>query len=538
MSESASAPRAPKVAASERTAFDATAAIEATHTAELVIALCGPIGSPIHRAAQAIKERLEEDFAYEPREIIRLSKLIERYGKKAPQQKGYERKRALIEAGDQLREDYGPGVLAELAINEIAIERDIAREKSGKGVHSPRRVCHIIDSIKNQQELDVLKLVYRDMLYFVGVYSPLPARVKSLEHDGQTQTEIFSLIDRDSGEELMIINRDTGKEIKAGQTVQETFPQADFFLRIDTDTDMQIRTRVERFLQLILGTRIWTPTLAETAMYAAASAAGNSACLSRQVGAALCDKNGEVISVGWNDVPRFNGGLYTADPKADPSSETDKRCWNLDGGACFNDQEKKLLSTLLISELIKNGVVSEENRDKATGVVIGSKKIKSLIEFSRSIHAEMQAILAAGRTAGEKIKGGKLFCTTYPCHSCARHIVAAGISEVYYIEPYRKSLATKLHSDSITEEESAERKVRVLPYDGVAPSRYLKLFRVPQDSRKDGDGHMTKTNPKIATPRFDKTLAALPELEAFVVKGLRDKKIFDATGVRKEANDA
>ncbi len=522
------------LSSSKKSKFDTTAAIEATHTDELVIALCGPIGSPIHSAANAIKSKLEEDFGYEPRDIITLSRLIEKYGRTIPPQNGFERKRALIEAGDELRGKYGAGVLAELAINEIAIERDIERERSGKNFHARRRVCHIIDSIKNQQELDVLRLVYRDMLYFIGVYSPLPTREKSLASDGLSQTEVHSLIDIDSGEELKIINRNTGEEIKYGQTVEDTFPQADFFLRIDSDTDTQIRTRVERFLQIILGTRIWTPTAAETAMYAAASAAGNSACLSRQVGAALCDENGELISVGWNDVPRFGGSLYSADEKADPRSENDKRCWNLSGGVCNNDQEKKRLSELIVDELINGSVLVSENRERAKNLVLGNKKIRGLIEFSRSIHAEMQAILAAGHLAGNRIRGGKLYCTTYPCHSCARHIVAAGIAEVYYIEPYRKSLATKLHSDSITEDENDAGKLRILPYDGVAPSRFLKLFRTLPDSRKS-EGKMLKVDPKTAAPRFDKTLAALPELEAFVVKGLKEKRIFDSVEPRKEA---
>lgn len=272
-------------------------------------------------------------------------------------------------------------------------------------------------------------------------------------------------------------------------------------------------------------------------MYAAASAAGNSACLSRQVGAAICDRDGKLISVGWNDVPRFEGGLYGTNPRIDPSSESDNRCWNRDDGICVNDQEKRLLAELLIAELIKGGLVDGENRASAEKVVLASKKVKGLIEFSRSIHAEMHAILSAGLSAGDRIKGGKLFCTTYPCHSCARHIIAAGISEVYYIEPYRKSLATKLHSDSITEDENAEKKVRILPYDGVAPARYLKLFRVPENSRKE-NGVMIKVNPKTAAPRFDKTLAALPELEAFVVKGLKEKKIFDLKETGKEAGNA
>ena len=360
-----------------------------------------------------------------------------------------------------------------------------------------------------------LKLVYRDMFYFVGVYSPLPARVRSLSTDGMSQSEIFDLIDQDSGEEF-----------DHGQTVRDTFPLTDFFLRIDSDTDTQISSRVERFLHLILGTKVMTPTNSETAMYQAASAAGNSACLSKQVGAALTDKNGEVISVGWNDAPKFGGNLYMADPRNDPNGEVDKRCWNISGGICFNDREKLRISELMINGLIEEGIITKKDKSKAVNLVANNSKVKNLIEFSRAVHAEMNAIIKASQLAGERVIGGKLYCTTYPCHSCARHIISAGIKEVYYIEPYRKSLATKLHSDAITEDESDLSKVRILPYDGVAPARYLKLFKVPQDSRKS-NGKMIQIDPKTAEPRFDKTLEALPTLEALIVKGLQEKKLIE-----------
>lgn len=502
--------------------FDAKQQVKSSHTSELVIALCGPIGSPIHKVGEAIKSRLETVFAYDRCTILRLSKTIEKYtddaqGKSAYKDAlAYKRTKALIKHGDNLRSKHGASVLAELAVSEIAVDRQKAKSHTGKDRFVPRRVCHIVDSIKNQEELEILKLVYRDMLYFVGVYAPLPARVRSLENAGMSQSEIFELIDQDSGEELL-----------HGQTVRDTFPQADFFLRIDTDTDSQIESRVDRFLHLILGTKVMTPTSSETAMYLAASAAGNSACLSRQVGAALTDKTGEVIAVGWNDVPQSGGGLYVADPKSDPNGDRDKRCWNIDGGICFNDQEKRLISELIINNLISEGIIAEKDKGKAVSTVVGNSKVKDLIEFSRSIHAEMHAIIIGSQLAGERARGGKLFCTTYPCHSCARHIIAAGIKEVFYIEPYRKSLAIKLHGDAITEDESDKLKVRILPYDGVAPTRYLNLFRVPKDSRKT-DGKMIRVDPTKAEPRFDKTLEALPTLEALIVKGLQEKNLLSA----------
>jgi cytidine deaminase len=52
--------------------------------------------------------------------------------------------------------------------------------------------------------------------------------------------------------------------------------------------------------------------------------------------------------------------------------------------------------------------------------------IMNIIEFGRTVHAEMAALIDALRR-GVNIKGSTLYVTTFPCHECARHIVAAGI---------------------------------------------------------------------------------------------------------------
>jgi deoxycytidylate deaminase len=122
----------------------------------------------------------------------------------------------------------------------------------------------------------------------------------------------------------------------------------------------------------------------------------------------------------------------------------------------------------------------------------------------------------------EIIVGGKLFCTTYPCHNCARHIVLAGITEVYFIEPYSKSLATVLHSDSITDDENESNKVKILLYDGVSPNRYMQLFKVNEQSRKNSEGKVNKPKQKDASPKFTETLEALYTLESTATKNLKD----------------
>ena len=348
------------------------------------------------------------------------------------------------------------------------------------------------------------------MLHCIGVFSPLPDRVERLSQ-GMKLDEVYKLIDQDSGE-----------EIAHGQTVRDTFPKADYFLRAPLNDSKVITARLFRYLNLVFSTEVVTPTTAESSMYQAASAARNSACLSRQVGASVVDTDGQLLAIGWNDVPRFRGGLYVT-AAGDGEANEDRRCASW-GNKCYNDAEKNLIANETADALAKAGLLAPGSRDAAVAVIAKSK-VGRLIEFSRAIHAEMFAILNASQVAGNRVKGAVLYCTTYPCHYCARHLVAAGISAVYYIEPYRKSLAAKLHNDAISESENDQKnKVTIVPYDGVAPAKYLELFGMSSGQRK-ADGVLKTRNLSEARPKSEVTLESLPALEALVVKRLQDQNL-------------
>jgi deoxycytidylate deaminase len=79
---------------------------------------------------------------------------------------------------------------------------------------------------------------------------------------------------------------------------------------------------------------------------------------------------------------------------------------------------------------------------------IRDSQLMDALEYGRAVHAEMSALCDAAR-CGCSVKGAILYCTTFPCHMCAKHIVAAGIAKVVFLEPYPKSLAFDLHADSI-----------------------------------------------------------------------------------------
>lgn len=167
--------------------------------------------------------------------------------------------------------------------------------------------------------------------------------------------------------------------------------------------------------------------------------------------------------------------------------------------------------------LLKKG----KNQNDVIEVLSGTE-IDSLIEFSRSIHAEMEAILAVAREGRHSLIGATLYTNTYPCHNCARHIVASGITSVVYIEPYLKSLATKLHYDAITENPAEKSKVIFRQYDGVAPHNYLKIFR-PETPRKV-DGRRAPKNPAAALPIFRVQLDAQVDYESKVIADLSGKE--------------
>jgi deoxycytidylate deaminase len=195
--------------------------------------------------------------------------------------------------------------------------------------------------------------------------------------------------------------------------------------------------------------------------------------------------------------------------------------------------EKDIIATEIaetISTILETAGILELGKLKMPDIKAKIKKsrVNDLIEFSRAVHAEMMAIINAGTSGnGQRMRNGKVFVTTYPCHSCARHIVAAGIKEVYFIEPYRKSLARKLHDDTISENYNTTTHVRVLPYEGVGPSKYVKLFRMTPSGRKDGAGKMQAPKSEEATLPAETSLKSYPSLEHLILEQLRERGLAD-----------
>jgi deoxycytidylate deaminase len=200
-------------------------------------------------------------------------------------------------------------------------------------------------------------------------------------------------------------------------------------------------------VSIILHDRIRRPSIDEAAMHAAYSAQLQSSCLSRQVGAALVDERGNIVATGTNEVPKAGGGVYGEDLEPGGVENRCAFCENAGAGPfCSNNARQNELIEEALKALFGDEIPPNELQEKL--IAVRKTQLGGLLEFSRSVHAEMDALLSAGRSGVSTI-GSRLFVTTYPCHYCARHIVSAGVYEVQYIEPYPKSRAIDMHGDAI-----------------------------------------------------------------------------------------
>jgi len=193
-------------------------------------------------------------------------------------------------------------------------------------------------------------------------------------------------------------------------------------------------------------------------------------------------------------VPKAKGGLYSTNDEGG-----DHRCYRFGGEKlCHNDRKKEELYDKIFEKLKNEHLIVDGTEKAKLRSALMKTPLKDLIEYSRSIHAEMEAIVSAGRTGKSGMVGGTLYTTTFPCHNCARHIVAAGISKVFYVEPYAKSLALELHSDAIGVTDGSDEKVLFLQYEGVGARSFEKLFRHGIE-RKDNGKAITREK-KSACP--------------------------------------
>jgi len=428
---------------------------------ELIIGLVAAAGTQVKLFADRLVEQLH--LARYTTCVIKVSRdVIPELVNTPPSDMGaFRRISDLMDAGNTAREKSKQEDI--MALGAAAKVR--AKRKQENGETQPLlKTAIIIDSLKRPEEVESLRNTYSSGFILVGVHEEVTRRKKHLVDQGMSEDEASCLIDRDSNEST----------VEYGQRVSETFHLADFFVQVQESHD-RLEADTRRMVELWFGNPFITPTFDEHAMFMAFSAGLTSADLSRQVGAVVTRER-QILSTGANDCPMAGGGLYWPERRnGNPDVSDAPRGRDYKRGHDSNRVEQNRI----IDEILK---MCDSRQIEPGGLrsVLEDSRIGDLTEFGRVVHAEMDAMLACARE-GISTRAATLYCTTFPCHNCAKHIVAAGFKRVVFIEPYPKSKALEFHDDAVLHGDSSSsddtpNKVVFEPFVGVGPRRFFDLF--------------------------------------------------------------
>lgn len=479
---------------------------------ELVIAFAGAVGVNTEKVYQKLEVLLRE-VGYHGH-LIHVIDLIE----ELPSFTGLPRKpedlriRERMTAGNTFRQKMSRwDALALMAMGAI---REKRQSLTGDPNTPKDGVAYIVRSIKNPEEVKAFRRVYGPAFILISIYSARSSRLErlsqriALSEGDSAHPDTY----RDRAETL--IKTDFNEQgVPYGQNLRDAFPLADLFIEI-SDNEQRLENTLRKFVELLFRHPYHTPNRDEYGMFMAYSGALRSSDLGRQVGAAITDAHGDILSVGTNEVPRPGGGQY----------------WHEDipNGRDFTREDfafDRFRTEIVEDILARLNDIGWLDKKKAKDGSSLAKDCKSgmegalyqdVIEYGRTVHAELSAILGAARR-GTQIEGSILYSTTFPCHECARNIVAAGIAKVVYIHPYSKSRVESLFNDSIiVDGEHVSTKdsnrtipepIEFFPFVGISPHRYQSLFDATDITRKR-DGRPIQWDGRKESPKGEEMMKA------------------------------
>ena len=358
-------------------------------------------------------------FDYSTR-VHRLSKLVDDLHlpdwEDLPKRRSIEYYKERMDACDNLRERVGVGsALAALAVHRV-------RDHRLRGDTS-KATAYLFKSLKHPQEVRLLRHIYGDGFFLVGVASSAKERRTSLI-ESLSQSVGLSENPRADAERLIARDEKDISNQEYGQDVRHTYSMADVFIPAHQGMDHTVK-EIHRFVEAIFSSPFLTPKSHEEGMNFATSASMRSAAAGRQVGAALIPKIGTPVVAGVNEVPKPGGGQYW---EGDLPDYRDFKLGRDPNPIYIRRVMEEVLQRLADHGWLKKdlrGLTGQElfalasDSGEAGDSIMSGARVSSLIEFIRCLHAEQSAIINAAR-AGVSTDGAVLYTTTFPCHECAK----------------------------------------------------------------------------------------------------------------------
>jgi hypothetical protein len=226
---------------------------------ELFFAIVSPVGADIETVCSGL-ERVLSRFGYTLHTIRVIAELkrIESYLENESELLDKQLENRMNE-GDRFRKESGrDDALALLALDNVR------RFRKKEDLETVPRQAYLFRSLKRPEEVNALRRIYGSNLVVLGVHSGRDNRIENLaERIAHSRSSAQRDNFRDKAESLII--RDESDETKEhGQQLRKAFPLADFFL--DSSNAQAIDAEIERFLNLLFGKPVVTPTKDELGM--------------------------------------------------------------------------------------------------------------------------------------------------------------------------------------------------------------------------------------------------------------------------------
>lgn len=462
---------------------------------DLIFGLVAPIGTKIDLVQKSLEEELLS-YKYNIK-VINVSEIIDSISKEFKLREGYDENLRIqdkIDLGNKIcktteRKDF----LALAVVSKIKnhLESTPIKKNQELGIKEKTKpTAFIVRQLKRPDEINLLKKIYGGRFIQISANNSQDIRSSVLkdlisrEYPEKKPTDVDSFSQK-------IINDDADEASEDyGQRISDTFYTADFFVECKSRESVDIA--IKRFLKGFFGSNLISPTRDEYGSYFAKAASLKAVDMSRQVGAAIFTQGGEIVIMGCNDVAKAGGGLFW--------EEDQEKHRDIDLGSEANKEETSRIIYNFLETLRDKGIIEHTPEQvlvrSDVKEAISDSLIGDITEYGRMVHAEMNAITDAARL-GRSLDNTNMYVTTYPCHNCAKHIVASGVRRVVYIEPYPKSRASKLYRHAITDRSNSNGVIFEHFY-GISPTIYKFIFE--RKKRKLPNGGVKDWQNKIPYP--------------------------------------
>lgn len=373
-----------------------------------------------------------------------------------------------------------------------------------KGYHkiSEDKSCRIvIDSLRNSIEAWYLKERY-SAFYLISVnndndrQSRLNKSVKAKTgiRDEAITTLITGKIEHLSAIEVLSDDFEDG--IFAAPNIEQVVADAEIHINNNVDNEKAKKNKVSftflsmaeqwmKFSSLILHPGLITPSSEERCMAVAYTSKFNSSCISRQVGAVITNQYHSIRTIGWNDVAygQIPCGLRDMrEVSGIKDCKLKNYCYSsfeLNGGQEIYEEEEGFIGKVKTdyNENLKNPLF------KGLPLPYCFKTLHNRYEgnknqvYTRSLHAEENAILQMAKYGGEPLMNGVIYVTASPCELCSKKLYQIGVRKIVYIDPYPGIARQQIIKAGF-------KRPQLKIFEGAYGATYFKLYQ-PFMSYKD-----------------------------------------------------